>query len=228
MNAPSSPALTATLSTLQARLQRVVPGATLEAVTLPVREPLQLHLLNADYPQGELDAEAVRFIMENPLYWVFCWASGLVLADWLFEQPQWVYGKRVVDFGCGSGVAAIAAAMAGAREVIACDIDPDALSATAANAALNGFELSLSADFHQIDGAIDLLIVADVLYDRANFPWLQTFIQRADRVLLADSRVKDFDFPGYRQIARREAHTLPDLDESSEFRDVRVYEGRAG
>ena len=71
-----------------------------------------------------------------------------------------------------------------------------------------------------------MLIVADVLYDRANFPWLSTFLQRADRILLADSRVKDFDFPGYRQVAARAAHTLPDLDESAEFRDVRVYEGR--
>ncbi|GAB3287250.1 50S ribosomal protein L11 methyltransferase [Parahaliea aestuarii] len=203
-----------------------MPAARLESVALPIREPLQLYLLNADYPQGELDAQAVQFVMDNPLYWVFCWASGLVLADWLFEQPRWVRGKRVVDFGCGSGVAAIAAAMAGAREVIACDIDPQALAATAVNAALNGVELALSADFHRIEGDIDLLLVADVLYDRANLPWLEAFIQRADRVLLADSRVKDFDFPGYRQIARREAHTLPDLDESPEFRDVRVYEGR--
>lgn len=210
---------------LTAKLQRVLPSARLDTVILPVREPLSLYLLNADYPQGELDPEAVQFIMDNPLYWVFCWASGLVLADWLFERPEWVQGKRVVDFGCGSGVAAIAAALAGAREVIACDIDPDALAATAANAALNQVELALSGDFHDIGGPIDLLIVADVLYDRGNLPWLESFISRADRVLLADSRVKDFDFPGYRQIAARAAHTLPDLDESAEFRDVRIYEG---
>ena len=62
-----------------------------------------------------------------------------------------------------------------------------------------------------------------VLYDRANLSWLREFIGRATRVLVADSRVKDFDVPPYRQIARRESCTLPDLDESAEFRDVRLY-----
>ena len=44
----------------------------------------------------------------------------------------------VVDFGCGSGVLAIAAAALGARRVLAIDIDPQALQATAENARLNG------------------------------------------------------------------------------------------
>lgn len=45
---------------------------------------------------------------------------------------------RVIDFGCGSGVLAIAAALKGAREVIAIDHDPQALSATLDNARRNG------------------------------------------------------------------------------------------
>ncbi|MFW5815519.1 MAG: 50S ribosomal protein L11 methyltransferase [Wenzhouxiangella sp.] len=46
--------------------------------------------------------------------------------------------ERVIDFGCGSGVLAIAAALKGAREVIAIDHDPQALSATLDNARRNG------------------------------------------------------------------------------------------
>ena len=65
--------------------------------------------------------------------------------------------------------------------------------------------------------------MADVLYDKGNFPWLQRFIERAERVLIADSRVKNFDHPPYRQIERRDSCTLPDLDESPEFRDVSIY-----
>src|SRR5690606_10307038 len=47
-------------------------------------------------------------------------------------------GKRVLDFGCGSGVLAIAALLLGAKYAVATDIDPQALLATRENARLNG------------------------------------------------------------------------------------------
>ena len=58
--------------------------------------------------------------------------------DWLeAHRPE---GLRVVDFGCGSGILAIAAALLGARSVHALDIDPQALSATIINARRNGVD----------------------------------------------------------------------------------------
>ena len=211
------------MQTLNRQLGEILPGARLEVAQLEDVPDLSLWLLNPDYPQGELAPEQMQRVMDNPLYWVFCWASGQVLAEFLLREPGWVRGKRVMDFGCGSGVVAIAAAMAGAGEVIACDIDPLALQATQLNAELNSVELTITDDYFNVDGLIDLVIVADVLYDRGNFPWLQRFVERADKVLIADSRVKDFDHPPYRQIARRDSCTWPDLDESAEFRDVRIY-----
>jgi len=208
---------------LGARLRQILPGGRLEEQALPRCPDIRLLLLQEDYPQGELDPEAVQRVMDNPLYWVFCWASGQVLAHYLREHPHWVAGRTVLDFGCGSGVVAIAAARAGARRVIACDIDPLALAATRANARLNGVDLELAADYSDVRGALDLIIVADVLYDRANLDWLGRFSTRATQVLVADSRVKDFNYPPYRELARHRACTLPDLDESPEFRDVRIY-----
>jgi predicted nicotinamide N-methyase len=215
------------LDQLQNNLDRILPGARLEVTALADVPDLRLWLLNEDYPQQALDAEGMRTVMDNPLYWVFCWASGQVLAKFLLDKPDWVRGRRVLDFGCGSGVAGIAAALAGASEVIACDIDPLALEATALNSDLNDVKLTLTDDFDAVDGAIDLILVADVLYDRGNFPWLDRFLRRADQVLIADSRVKDFDYAPYREIDRRESRTWPDLDESQEFRDVGVYLGEA-
>lgn len=204
-------------------IQGLLPQARIEVMSLPLYPELRLFLLNRDYPQGELSTERVASLMDNPLYWVFCWASGQVLARFIRDDPSWVQGKRVLDFGCGSGVVAIAAALGGASEVIACDIDPLALAATRRNAELNGVDLTLVSDYFQVEGAIDLIIVADVLYDRENLLWLQRFAGKAGQVLVADSRVKNFDYPPYVQIERREASTLPDLDESAEFRDVRIY-----
>ena len=53
-------------------------------------------------------------------------------------------GRRVIDYGCGSGVLAVAAALLGARQVFATDIDPQALAATRANALANGVEARLA------------------------------------------------------------------------------------
>ena len=211
---------------LTERLQTVLAEARAELLALPDVPDIELFLLNRDFPQHGLSQEQMLAVMNYPAYWAFCWASGQVLARFILEQPHWVAGKRVLDFGCGSGVVAIAAAMAGARQVYACDIDEDALLATAANADHNGADLQLCRDYNAIDGELDLIIVADVLYDRDNLPWLARFLARAPEVLVADSRVKDFHFPPYQLIARYEATTVPDLDEFDEFRDVRVYHGR--
>ena len=208
---------------LQQQLHQILASAHLEVATLPDAPAIRLWLLNSDYPQQELTQPEMQLVINNPLYWIFCWASGQVLAKFLLDHPAWVAGKRVLDFGCGSGVVAIAAALAGAREVIACDIDPLALAATRVNARLNRVELTISDDFLSIAGEIDLIIVADVLYDKANFVWLRRFAERATQVLIADSRVKNFDHPPYRQIERRDSCTLPDLEESAEFRDVSIY-----
>jgi ribosomal protein L11 methyltransferase len=52
---------------------------------------------------------------------------------------------RVLDYGCGSGILAIAAALHGARQVDAVDIDPSAIEATRANASDNGVTLRAAA-----------------------------------------------------------------------------------
>ena len=208
---------------LCAAVDAILPGATLRLHALPQVPALQLLLLDERATQRRLSAEDMQRVMENPLYWVFCWASGQVLAAHLLDDPETVRGRRVVDFGCGSGVVGIAAAMAGAGEVLACDSDPLARAATAYNARVNGVSLQTCADFASIEGEIDLLIAADVLYDRDNLPWLQRFAERAGAVLVADSRIRDFAVPAYVRVAERACTTLPDLDEAREFNRVAIY-----
>jgi ribosomal protein L11 methyltransferase len=61
--------------------------------------------------------------------------TALCLA-WLDAQD--LTGKTVIDYGCGSGILAIAALLLGAERVVCVDIDPQALTATQQNAATNG------------------------------------------------------------------------------------------
>ncbi|MBD2859588.1 methyltransferase [Spongiibacter sp. KMU-158] len=203
----------------------ILPQAEVLPTPLPLAPELSLYLLSEAYPQYELSAEQLEKIMNYPAYWCFCWASGQVMARYILDNPELVKNKRVIDFGAGSGVAAIAAAMAGAAEVVACDLDPDALLSSRENAALNHVELGYSDDFFGDEQYWDVILVADVLYDRANLPLLDVFLQRADNVLVADSRVKDFSVPGYRHLSFHRATTVPDLDESDEFSRVNLYLG---
>lgn len=212
---------------LQSRLRDFIPGADLRAQNLPLAPELQLWLLDECYPQHLLDSEQIQRIMNYPAYWCFCWGSGQVMARYLLDHPELVRGKSVVDFGCGSAVAAIAAAKAGAASVVACDLDPDAILSSYLNAELNTVELEYSADFFADERHYDVILVADVLYDRANLPLLDCFRQRADTVLVADSRVKNFSVPGYRHIQFQHATTIPDLSESEEFSRINLYLGEA-
>ena len=150
-------------------------------------------------------------------------SSGQVLAREILANPDWVKDKKVMDFGAGSGVVAVACIIAGAKEVIACDIDPIALLACNANAKINDVEFRVHDDLFSFTEPLDLLIAADVLYDKENLPLLNTFINKASNVIIADSRIKNFDFPPYQAFAQHESATVPDLDESDEFQIGRAH-----
>ena len=82
--------------------------------------------------------------------------------EWLDEHD--IRDRTVIDYGCGSGILAIAAAKLGARQVWAVDYDPQALTATADNAAENGVGRRLSV--HQPDELEELncdILLANIL-----------------------------------------------------------------
>ncbi|MBL4797784.1 MAG: methyltransferase [Oleispira sp.] len=208
---------------LNACLQNMLIDARISEQVLPQCPQIKLWLVDPLPMQRPFSQEEILAIQAYPAYWAFCWASGQVLARYILQNPEVVKDKRVMDFGAGSGIVAIAAIMAGAKQVIACDIDPDALLSCQENAKLNQVEFELHGDLFEFDQEIDLLIAADVLYDKANLPLLDVFLKKAPEVLVADSRVKNFDFPPYQAIGQIDSFTVPDLDELDEFRLVNLY-----
>ena len=214
----------ANLEQLTDNLRRTISTGTLAEQTLPMCPNISLYLISEDYPKGRLAEEEMQAIMEQPAYWSFCWASGQVLATYLLSTPVLCRNKRVLDLGAGSGVVGIAAAKAGAASVTACDTDPLALEACSVNAHLNGVSLDLLADLNSLEDPVDLLIAADVLYDRENLGWLQELHHYADEILIADSRIRDRAvFHEYQHIDEQRSTTIPDLDELEEFGKVNIY-----
>lgn len=206
---------------LLSALQQVIPQCELQAQRLP-HTSIDLWLIPPVFPNERLDDDVIRQIWQNTPYWIFCWASGLAMAQWLLTEPHHVRGKTVLDFGAGSGVVGIAAKLAGAKRVICCDIDPVSLMACRENAQLNGVELEYLADLYQAE-RVDVLLAGDVLYDQSNRFFLDDFLNFADDIWVADSRVKNFTHPKYIKLDERTASTFPDLDESAEFRNVNFY-----
>jgi predicted nicotinamide N-methyase len=120
----------------------------------------------------------------DPPFWAFAWAGGQALARYLLDHPKAVAGRRVIDVASGSGLVAIAAALAGAAAVTAYDIDPLAAAAIAVNAAANGVTVpAVCADVLHQDAlpapGTDLVLVADAFYERDLAAQVLRFAERA-------------------------------------------------
>jgi predicted nicotinamide N-methyase len=107
----------------------------------------------------------IKRSMPTP-FWASAWAGGQGLARYILDRPETVAGKHVLDVGSGSGVAAIAAAMAGAASVVANDIDPYAMAAMNMNAMANNVPVSghLGSMLDRTDVGADLVLAGDALY----------------------------------------------------------------
>lgn len=180
--------------------------------TVPTEVLPGLLLELADPAGGPLSSEERAAYLREPLFWTFCWPAGRVLAAFLLENPGWVRGKSVCDLGSGSGVVALAARMAGARSVLACDQDPAARQATLRNAARNKLQIEVGAGPREAD----LWLAADLLYEPANRALLR------NPCLVADCRGEPGD--GFRLLGWHDSAPLPDLGFEAGFRRVGLWE----
>src|SRR5947199_2241289 len=107
-------------------------------LAVPHAPEIRRYLANEATALWEKAEEELGEIGLPPPFWAFAWAGGQALARYILDHPEIVKGKRVLDFASGSGLVAIAAALAGAASVSASEIDEFALAAIKLNAAANG------------------------------------------------------------------------------------------
>ncbi|MGH0033956.1 MAG: class I SAM-dependent methyltransferase [Myxococcota bacterium] len=147
---------------------------------------IRLHLVTEECPLWRAREEDLEQMGLPSPFWALCWAGGEALARSLLDHPERVAGRRVLDFGAGGGVEAVAAARAGAR-VVAVDVDPLAARCAKQNAALNRLALdAVVADWvDREDLDFDVVLAGDVTYDPELARRVVTWLAR-----LADSGVE--------------------------------------
>jgi len=126
-----------------------------------------------------------------PPFWAFAWAGGQGLARYLLDHPETVRGKSVLDFASGSGLVAIAAAKAGAADVLAADIDPFCEAAIRLNAEANDTTIAFTRrDLIGQDEGWDVVLAGDVFYEKPLadrlVPWFTQLKARGATVLAGD------------------------------------------
>src|SRR5271169_4978025 len=96
---------------------------------VPLVPEISLHVADEAVSLWQKTEDELGELGLSAPYWAFAWAGGQALARYILDNPALVAGKKVLDFGAGSGIVALAAARAGAADVLAADIDTFAVAA---------------------------------------------------------------------------------------------------
>lgn len=193
------------------------------AIAAPPCVPeIRLHLASEVTPLWQATEATLEQAQLPPPYWAFAWAGGQALARYVLDHPDIVRGRRVLDFGAGSGLVAIAAMKAGATSVTAAEIDAFAAAAIGLNAALNGVAIAIeTADvIGRVPAPWNTILVGDMCYERPLAErltaWLRDLARGGATVLLGDPGRTYLPKDGLIEIARYAVPTPLDLEDRTE------------
>lgn len=197
----------------------------------PLTPEIRLHLATEVTPLWQATEATLERNNLPPPYWAFAWPGGQALARYILDNRQIALGRRVFDFAAGCGVAAIAAALAGAAHTSVSEIDRFALAALRLNARLNGVALEcLEGDLTApgaANGGWNLVLAGDVFYEKPMAmrvePFLRALARAGATVLVADPGRAYLPQQGLKPLTRYHVPTPRDL-EDRDVRETAVYE----
>jgi predicted nicotinamide N-methyase len=192
----------------------------------PLTPEVELYLASEITPIWQATEAWLATHNVEPPFWAFAWPGSQALARHVLDHSSLVAGRRVLDFAAGSGLAAIAAAKAGAPAVEAADIDRLAAAAIRLNAVRNDVAITvLDGDVVGTSCRWDLLLCGDVCYEAPMtahiLPWLRSLATQAE-IWLADPGRGYLPRQGLKPIASYSVPTTRDLEDRTS-RDVTLY-----
>jgi predicted nicotinamide N-methyase len=184
--------------------------ANTSVIVPPLVPEIRLHLAHEAVPIWQKTEAELGEVGLPPPFWAFAWAGGQALARHVLDDPEIVKGKRVLDLATGSGLVAIAAKKAGARSVLAADIDRFACAAARLNAQTNDVVIDIIAD-DLLDGSpqeFDVILVGDLFYEKdlaaRVLAWLTQAKRAQARILIGD--------PGRSYLPKSQLHHVIDYN----------------
>ena len=202
--------------------------ANTRATAPPLVPEIILQLADESVPIWKKTEEELGKINVPPPYWAFAWAGGQALARYILDNPELTRGKCILDLGTGSGLTAIAAKKAGARDVIAADIDHLALAAVLLNAAANNVVVEITDEdlLTKPPVPINVVLVGDLFYERQLADRVLAFIEAAGRlgaiILIGDPQRNYFPRGRFSAIAEYQVPVTREL-EDSEIKKTAVW-----
>lgn len=166
--------------------------ANTKLMPVPLVPEVNLHLAHEAVPLWQKTEEELGEMGLPPPFWAFAWAGGQALARYVLDNPHVVRGKTVIDLASGSGLVGTAAMRAGARSVLAADIDQFAVEAIRLNAQSNAVAIAATADdLLQVSAPVaGVVLVGDLFYERhlaeRLLSWLQSARANGTDVLIGD------------------------------------------
>ena len=188
--------------------------------TPPLIPEIRLHLATEITPLWQATEETLQTVGLPPPYWAFAWVGGQAVARHILDHPEIVRGRRVLDFAAGCGLIGLAAARAGAAEVLAVDIDLFALAAIRLNAAANGLAVAVTAEdvLARPPEGFEVVLAGDVCYERpmaeAVIAWLRARAAAGATVIIGDPGRNYLPRTGLTALARHLVPTVSDVEDT--------------